>query len=774
MLTSLRQGRVAGLRVTVACARSLDDVPHDVYLLDLTPADDPKPEAVDSTRCPTSSASSRSSMQQAVRRRGWWTSPGRTAATVTAWVRRTCRCSSPWARGARCPTPSRTSLLSSSPPSPRWRARLGRQNARCRGARPSAERGPRWRTRSRASTPRLFPSPTRSTTRPRDAGRWASPSRGDEVPGAARVRARGARFGPRAPYAAGRGRRLRRHLRGARPTEHDHMAGLVRRPWAPILAERGRWFRARRVVLGRSRESGPRAAADSDQAAERLGEAGGGRAVDHGVVEAQRERQHRSGNDLSVVRPRAGPRRRRRSTIRVSGASGIAQPQPWVNIPIDVTPDRGPEGRRDGRPCRGDPDRRAPQRTGQPHQRPRSARSGRALGGGPYLARCSISEISAHDVRSAVCDRSRRRGRARPCHCRSTVAPMSTRSKERMRVAGLPGIHLGVQRDRAGDARDDEPGPRHRAAPRAAKRARRLASRRARPARAPGTGGWRPPACPAPAGVPSGRDGARSPAPRCRLRGGPRGSSCARRARSADALPQRALPRAVGRRRPRRGRVESHRGPPLEVVGGPARVTGRGEGDPRARAWCRPAPAVGRRRAAARTAARPGSTVSKTNGTSRAWTAPRPGEGQANSYMYVRAVAVDVRPRRGGWRGSASTSRSAPRRAGRRGWRPDTSPGRRPAPLRAEPVCRERLVARRRATGPVRISSVICRDGAADHEPQPPVVGVRPDDDVDVPAEPAAIRSIGGAGHDLAVDHRLPRHGASSRRPVPTDPGPDR
>lgn len=41
MLTALRQGRVAGLRVTVACARSLDDVPHDVYLLDLTPAEDP-------------------------------------------------------------------------------------------------------------------------------------------------------------------------------------------------------------------------------------------------------------------------------------------------------------------------------------------------------------------------------------------------------------------------------------------------------------------------------------------------------------------------------------------------------------------------------------------------------------------------------------------------------------------------------------------------------------------------------------------------------------
>src|SRR6476620_6146646 len=45
MLTSLRQGRVASLRVAVACAGSLDDVPHDVYLLDLTPAGDASDEA---------------------------------------------------------------------------------------------------------------------------------------------------------------------------------------------------------------------------------------------------------------------------------------------------------------------------------------------------------------------------------------------------------------------------------------------------------------------------------------------------------------------------------------------------------------------------------------------------------------------------------------------------------------------------------------------------------------------------------------------------------
>ncbi|TQN48500.1 hypothetical protein FHX52_1637 [Humibacillus xanthopallidus] len=40
MLTSLRQGHVASLRVTVARARSLDEMPHDVYLVDLTPASD--------------------------------------------------------------------------------------------------------------------------------------------------------------------------------------------------------------------------------------------------------------------------------------------------------------------------------------------------------------------------------------------------------------------------------------------------------------------------------------------------------------------------------------------------------------------------------------------------------------------------------------------------------------------------------------------------------------------------------------------------------------
>lgn len=37
MISALRKGRVDRLRIVVACARSLDDVPHDVYLLDLLP-----------------------------------------------------------------------------------------------------------------------------------------------------------------------------------------------------------------------------------------------------------------------------------------------------------------------------------------------------------------------------------------------------------------------------------------------------------------------------------------------------------------------------------------------------------------------------------------------------------------------------------------------------------------------------------------------------------------------------------------------------------------
>lgn len=38
MITALRKGLVDGLRVIVAGAPSLDDVPHDVYLVDLAPA----------------------------------------------------------------------------------------------------------------------------------------------------------------------------------------------------------------------------------------------------------------------------------------------------------------------------------------------------------------------------------------------------------------------------------------------------------------------------------------------------------------------------------------------------------------------------------------------------------------------------------------------------------------------------------------------------------------------------------------------------------------
>ena len=67
---------------------------------------------------------------------------------------------------------------------------------------------------------------------------------------------------------------------------------------------------------------------------------------------------------------------------------------------------------------------------------------------------------------------------------------------------------------------------------------------------------------------------------------------------------------------------------------GPARVTGAGEGDPGGVHRV----GQGLRRVVAEQGAeqrRVGLRVSKTNGTSSAWTAPSPGDGQANSYMYV-------------------------------------------------------------------------------------------------------------------------------------------
>ena len=41
MLIALREGRVTGLRVTVACARLLDEEPYDVYLLDVATLEPP-------------------------------------------------------------------------------------------------------------------------------------------------------------------------------------------------------------------------------------------------------------------------------------------------------------------------------------------------------------------------------------------------------------------------------------------------------------------------------------------------------------------------------------------------------------------------------------------------------------------------------------------------------------------------------------------------------------------------------------------------------------
>ncbi len=106
--------------------------------------------------------------------------------------------------------------------------------------------------------------------------------------------------------------------------------------------------------------------------------------------------------------------------------------------------------------------------------------------------------------------------------------------------------------------------------------------------------------------------------------------------------------------------------PAVEVIPWPARVPGAGEGNPcgvhAARELLRRV--VSQQRPEER---RVRAAVSKTKGTSTAWTAPRPGEAQSNSYMYVPAPAWRRRGRRQAvWRGSASTSPSGPRRADHR------------------------------------------------------------------------------------------------------------
>ena len=60
-------------------------------------------------------------------------------------------------------------------------------------------------------------------------------------------------------------------------------------------------------------------------------------------------------------------------TISVSGASGMAQPQPWENIPIEVTPTAGPKVAATSGLLPADSDGGAPQRPGQAEDLPGQA-----------------------------------------------------------------------------------------------------------------------------------------------------------------------------------------------------------------------------------------------------------------------------------------------------------------------------------------------------------------------------------------------------------------
>jgi hypothetical protein len=59
-------------------------------------------------------------------------------------------------------------------------------------------------------------------------------------------------------------------------------------------------------------------------------------------------------------------------------------------------------------------------------------------------------------------------------------------------------------------------------------------------------------------------------------------------------------------------------------------------------------------------------------------------------------------------------------------------------------------------------------DRTTDHQPQAPVVGVRAHDDVDMPTRTGGDPLNRAAGHDLTIDHRLPRHGAGHHGLAPT------
>ena len=123
-----------------------------------------------------------------------------------------------------------------------------------------------------------------------------------------------------------------------------------------------------------SRRSGvvPKRGARLDQDPQRLGEAGGGGAVDHGVVERQRERQHPPRDDAIVADRRSlrhpthrGDHRERRER------NG---PRPRVGQHAERgDADRRSERRRDARAGGGHPQRRAAERSGKPNQSAREA-----------------------------------------------------------------------------------------------------------------------------------------------------------------------------------------------------------------------------------------------------------------------------------------------------------------------------------------------------------------------------------------------------------------
>jgi hypothetical protein len=171
------------------------------------------------------------------------------------------------------------------------------------------------------------------------------------------------------------------------------------------------------------------------QIAETLHETGGRRAVYHGVVEAQCQRQHRPGHDAPVADHRPvhnadrGDQRQRRDR---DGPS-----PPRENIPSQVTPTAGPNRAA----IRGlVPASRMALRRRGPGRRATCAATPRRAGAwsGVCLARRSSPEMAAHDFWSAA--RIVTAPSTTPALvCRSTVAPTSIRLKRRTARGCRPG-----------------------------------------------------------------------------------------------------------------------------------------------------------------------------------------------------------------------------------------------------------------------------------------------------------------------------------------------